>query len=223
MSGQGIRVAVIDDQPLFRRGVVATFESDPNFEVVVEGVSGALALDGVLREAPDLAVIDGALPEDVRTPLLRELARNGGQTNLLILAPADDPEATESTLASGVGGYLTRNADETELCSAAALVAQGSTVISEAVQVSLSEALERTAAHGRGPLSPREQQVLGLVAQGSSVEDVGRKLFISHSAAKSYLSRTFDKLGVRTQASAVAEAMGQGLIVYRDDSDVAPA
>lgn len=214
MSSCPIRIVLVDDQPLFRRGAASALREDPRLEVVAEKANGDTALNAILDLEPDVAVIDGTLPQLERTRLLREITRRQSQTKVLVVTPPDDPKAVESALASGVGGYLTRHADETELCGAVAIVARGGTALSEKLRASLVEAVARGAAGATNPLSDGERQILTQIAQGLSAPLIAEHRHISEATVRTCLRRIYDKLGVPNKAAAVAEAMRRNLIDY---------
>lgn len=218
VSAQPIRIVLADDQPLFRRGAVGALREDPQLEVVAETDNGDAALEAILDLAPDVAVVDAALAQLQRTRLLAEIAHGQARTKVLIVTPPNDPGALQAALTSGVGGYLTRNTDKAEICAAVTIVAGGGTVLSEQLRTSLAQAVARSADSQINPLSGQEQAVLCRVARGHSARGIGADMHLSEATVKAHLRRSYEKLGVATQAAAVAEAMRRDLIDYRSDA-----
>ncbi len=161
-----IQASVADDQPLFLRGIVAALDQHPQLEVVAETTTGD-ALAAILSFQPDVAIIGEAARPIQRTQLLQDLNRRQTRSKILVVTPVGEPDATQSVLASGVSGYLSRNANAAQTCGATIVVAGGGTVISEEVSINLTEALRPTALDGHNPLSEREQEVLTQIAHGS--------------------------------------------------------
>lgn len=207
-----IRIAVGDDQPLFRRGAASALCEGPGLEVVAETAGGEAALSAILDLEPDIAVLDGAGSGTQRTRVLREVCRKRSRTRVLVLTPPNDLETIQAALSSGVRGYLPRDSSEAEIRGAVAIIARGGTVLSEELRTSLFEAVVEGAEAGGKTLSDQERKILSWIAQGRCARRIGEELHLSESTIKTHLRRTYEKLGVRNQASAVAEGMRRNLI-----------
>jgi DNA-binding NarL/FixJ family response regulator len=128
---------------------------------------------------------------------------------VVVSAFADSP-TVHGALEAGAAGFLSKRTEEDELCRALLEVAAGRTVVSPDLHQSVFEQIQRRGRQER--LSPREAEMLRLVADGHDHAEIGRRLALSPATVKTYLHRAYDKLGVSTSAAAVAEAMRRGLL-----------
>ncbi len=210
---QRVRVLVADDHPIFREGIVRAVKDRPDLELVGEAVDGRAALEQIKLLAPDVAVLDIRMPGLEGTQVLTALKRDGNPTEVLFLSAFMESELAYTTVAEGARGYLSKESSRQEICDAIVSVSRGDTALASEVQAALAlEIQERERAHGRPELSPRESQVLKLIAEGLSAPDIGRQIHLSPTTVKTHLLHLYDKLGVSERAAAVARAMRQGLL-----------
>jgi two-component system nitrate/nitrite response regulator NarL len=206
------RAFVADDHPLYREGVVQALRETAEVEVVGEAANGTDALAGITRLAPDVAVLDMGLPGLTGIEVLAGITRAGLATRVLFLSAYLESDLVYDALAHGALGYLSKDSGRDEITGAVLAVARGESVLSRDVQGGLAEQIRRRESESRPRLTPREQEVLRLIAEGCSAPEVGRRLYLSSSTVKTHLQRIYEKLGVSERAAAVAEAMRRGLL-----------
>ncbi|RAJ46322.1 LuxR family two component transcriptional regulator [Kitasatospora sp. SolWspMP-SS2h] len=208
-----IRVLVVDDHPVVRRGLRAVVEDLPEATAVGEAADGAAAL-ALLAELPA-----GQRPDVVLMDLQMGSGMHGVEATRRITALPDPPAVlvltTYSTDAdilaaveAGATGYLLKDAPPEDLAAAIRATARGETVLAPPVAARL---LGRVRA-GRPSLSPRETEILRLLAEGLPNRRISRRLFISEATVKTHLVHIYDKLGVDSRTSAVAAGLAAGLI-----------
>jgi two-component system nitrate/nitrite response regulator NarL len=131
---------------------------------------------------------------------------------VVIIAADPEPELVYSAIANGAAGYLTKDADASELCEAIGAVARGRTVLAPQLQAGIAGEIRLRAVHERPFLSERESEILKLIAEGLSAPQIGRTIHLSTATVKTHLQHLYDKLGVSERAAAVAVAMRRGLV-----------
>ena len=208
-----VRVIVADDHPIYREGIVRAIKERPDLELVGEAGDGREALDEIKRLEPDVAVLDIRMPALDGTQVLGALRRDGLTTEVLFLSAFMEGDLAYRTVAAGAKGYLSKASSRGEICDAIAAVARGETALAPEVQAGLAEVIrERERDEGRPQLTPREREVLSLIAEGLSAPEIGRRIHLSPATVKSHLHTLYEKLGVSDRAAAVAEAMRRGLL-----------
>lgn len=205
------RVVVADDHPVYRKGVVRALGDEPAVEVVGEAADGrdALALIRALR--PDVALLDVRMPEFDGPAVLDRIAGEGIECSVVFLSAFVDGALVHEALTRGAAGYVSKDASEDELRKAVREAADGRTVVSPGLHRGVVDHV-RNRTERAGALSERERQILTLIASGESVPSIARRLHLSEATVKTYLRRVYEKLGVATQAAAVAEALRRGAI-----------
>jgi two-component system nitrate/nitrite response regulator NarL len=207
-----VKVFVADDHPIYREGIVRAVKDRPELELVGEASDGRQALDELKRLDPDVAVLDIRMPGLDGTQVLGALRRDGVEIEVLFLSAFLEPELAYTTVASGARGYLSKEASRKEVCDAIVTVARGGTALAPEVQAGLASAV-RDRERADGPsLTPRETEVLKLIAEGLSAPEIGRQIHLSPATVKTHLHTLYEKLGVSERAAAVAEAMRRGLL-----------
>ncbi len=207
-----VKVFVADDHPIYREGIVRAVKDRPELELVGEASDGREALEEIQRLGPDVAVLDIRMPGLDGTQVLGALRRDGQAIEVLFLSAFMEPELAYSTVASGARGYLSKEASRKEVCDAIVTVARGGTALAPEVQAGLASAV-RARERTDGPsLTPREREVLQLIAEGLSAPEIGRRIHLSPATVKTHLHTLYEKLGVSERAAAVAEAMRRGLL-----------
>lgn len=201
-----------DDHPLYRRSVVTALEEAPDVEVVGEADDGAAALELISELSPEVAVIDMRMRQVHGQGVLDAVLRQGLSTRVLLLSAFTDAQTVHRALAQGAAGYLSKDADDSEVREAVIAVAAGATVVARDLQEETLAEIGRHAPAARTVLSQREREILQLAAAGHTQAAIAERLYISSSTVKTYLSRAYEKLGVSERAAAVAEAMRQGLL-----------
>ncbi len=205
-------VYVADDHPVFREAVSRAIKARPEFELVGQAEDGRAALQEILQLEPTVAILDHQLPSLPGMEILRAIQRDAADTRVVILSGDDSGSLVYESVQLGAAGYLTKAATLTEICDAVAAVARGHAVLAPQVQAGLVAEVQ-TRSGPSGPLiSPRESQVLRMIADGHSAPEIASSLFISPSTVKTHTKALFEKLGVSDRAAAVAEAMRRGLL-----------
>jgi two-component system nitrate/nitrite response regulator NarL len=208
-----VSVLVADDHPLFRAALVEAVKARPDLELTGVAADGREALDAIRRIQPDVAVLDLTMPELDGDQVLNAMVRDELTTKALFLAAATDPSVVYDLVAAGAGGYLDKGAPAEQICDAIVSVARGKTVISKDVEAGVLQQIRLRGGSKRGPqLTPRELEVLRLVADGLSAPKLAERLNVEQSTVKSHLQNIYEKLGVSDRAAAVAEGMRQGLV-----------
>jgi two-component system, NarL family, nitrate/nitrite response regulator NarL len=209
---QRTTVIVADDHPLYREAVVRAVRARPEFELVGQAGDGREALDAIRSDRPDVAVLDVEMPSLRGVDVLQALRRDGVDTRVVLLSAHLESDTVYEAVAHGVAAYLSKAAPGERICEVIAAVARGEVVLPPEVQSGLAAEIRLRSQPDRPALSPRETQVLHLVADGLTAPAVARELHLSTATVKSHLKTLYEKLGVSDRAAAVAEAMRRGLL-----------
>ncbi len=205
-------VLLADDHPIYREGLARAIKDRPELELVGIAEDGREALDAIKSDPPDVAVLDVRMPRLDGTEVAQALSREDVPTTVLFLSATADSGVAYDAVAGGARGYLSKDSDRREICEAITRVARGETVLAPEVQHGVvSEISRREAAAGLN-LTPREQEILSLVAEGRSSPEIGREIHLSQATVKGHLRTLYEKLGVSDRAAAVAEAMRRNLL-----------
>lgn len=212
-----IRVCLVEDQHLVRRGIRTLLDLVDDIEVVGEAADGDAALETIATCAPDVVLLDLRLPGRDGIGVLEELHRRGTPPPAIILTTFDDEAAVLGAIRAGARGFLLKDVSLERLAEGIRAVARGESVI----QPALTERL-LAAARGMGwrfeslqppdPLTEREVEVLRLVTGGYSNREIAEALEISEGTVKNHLSTILSKLGVRDRTRAVLKALELGLV-----------
>jgi DNA-binding NarL/FixJ family response regulator len=202
-------VLLVDDHDLIRQGLSRAFERQPDFTVV--GQAGSVAEAAALTSAtkPDVVVTDVRLPDGTGLDLVRTLRETNPGLGLVVLTMYAGDEQLFAALEAGASAFVAKDAPADDVVAAArhSLVAPRSFTAAN-----LADAMRRRM-EPRGPqLSPRELEVLGLLAEGLGVAAIARKLYVSESTAKTHISKIYEKLGAANRAQAIMKAVRTGLI-----------
>ncbi len=211
-AGARTRILIAEDHPLFREALGATVRGRPDFELVGEAADGREALEQARELRPDVLVLDLKLPELDGLQVLAALRREDSPVRVVLLSAFLDGAIAYEALAAGAEAYLSKDADRDRVCDTIAAVARGETVLAPEIQAGIAQEIRSRGTASRPSLSPREHEVLALVADGHSAPDIGKRLFLSPATVKGHLQSLYEKLGVSDRAAAVAEAMRRGLL-----------
>lgn len=207
-----IRVFLLDDHEVVRRGLRDLLESEDDIEIVGEAGTAAEALRLIPRLAPDVAVLDGRLPDGSGIDVCRTVRSDDPSIKGLILTSYDDDEALFAAIHAGAAGYLLKRIDGLALIEAVRRVADGQTMIDPALTSRVIERVRNgpTEQHPElASLSERERQILGLIADGMTNRQIGAELYLAEKTVKNNVSGLFAKLGLerRTQAAVLASRL----------------
>jgi DNA-binding NarL/FixJ family response regulator len=211
-----IRMIIVDDHPVVRDGLRGIFTapdgedgSEDAFEVVGEAADGPEALAVALRTSPDVVLMDLRMPHMSGAELIRRLREQSPGIRILVLTTFDDDADVLPAIEQGATGYLLKDTPRADLRRAVRASARGETVLSPSVAGVLAQ---RPRTRARRPLSPRELEILTLIARGATNRDIAATLFITEATVKTHLLHLFAKLGVNDRAAAVAAAYETGLL-----------
>jgi two-component system, NarL family, nitrate/nitrite response regulator NarL len=206
-------VLIADDHPLFREAIARVIAENSELELVAEASDGRAALEKIRELAPDVAVIDVRMPKLDGSDVLTALRDEGLPTNVVFLSAFLDSKTVYDAVAAGANAYLSKEAETGEIIAAIRAAARGDTILGPEVQTGLAEQIRfREENESRPRLSEREQEVLGLIAQGMSAPEIGARIHLSTATVKTHLQHLYEKLGVSERAAAVAEGMRRGLL-----------
>jgi DNA-binding NarL/FixJ family response regulator len=208
-----ISLLIADDHPVVRNGLRGIFTGDPEFEVLGEASSGVEAVALVLARRPNVVLMDLRMPGGDGVTATRELAEQAPDTHVLVLTTYGDDSDVLAAIDAGATGYLLKDAPREELLRGVRAAARGESVLSPTVAATLIGRVRAPAPET--PLSPRELEVLRLVAAGTTNREAAVKLFISEATVKTHLLHVYAKLGVNDRAAAVAAGYERGLLGAR--------
>ncbi|TAK71058.1 MAG: response regulator transcription factor [Actinomycetota bacterium] len=204
-----INVLLVDDHDLIRQGLRRAFERDGDFEVVAEAASlaDATRLLGLLE--PNVMILDVRLPDGNGLEAARKFRADRPELGIVILTMYAGDEQLFDALESGASAFVPKNAPSEDVVAAArhAASAPGSFTAND-----LAEAMRRRMSPSGPQLSPREREVLQLLADGLGVAQISRQLFISESTTKTHISKLYEKLGAGNRAQALMTALRLGLL-----------
>jgi DNA-binding NarL/FixJ family response regulator len=212
-----IRVVVVDDQPVVRAGFAAILDAEPGIQVVGTAADGDAALAVVAEADPDLILMDIRMPGMDGLTATGLLTSAGPRPRVLVLTTFDLDEYVYQALRAGASGFLLKDADPSALVDAVRTVAAGDGLLAPSITRRLIEAfaagsLTRLPAGAVTGLTPREEQVLRLVARGRSNVEIGAELGIATGTVKTYVNALFGKLSVRDRVQATIRAYDLGLV-----------
>lgn len=204
---ESIRVFLLDDHEIVRRGIADLLEQEDGITVVGEAGVVAGAAQAILANDVSVAVLDGRLPDGSGIDVCRDVKSARPDIGCLILTSYDDDEAVLAAVLAGANGYLLKEVRATGLVDAIRRVAQGDVLLDPALAEGVMARI--TAATPASPLdglTPRESEILALIAEGLSNREIGGKLFLAEKTVKNYVSGILAKLGMqrRTQAAVLA-------------------
>jgi DNA-binding NarL/FixJ family response regulator len=212
-----IRVVVVEDQTIVRRGLVRLLELMGGIEVVAEAADGDEALAVLSATRPDVALMDIQLPKKSSIEVLQILRQQGIAPPTIFLTTFDDDLLFLQAVRAGVNGFLLKDVSETKLAEAIRVVAAGGSLLQPAVTEKASRAVTQLQPQFEKPilaedLTPYERNVLRLVAGGHSNREIAEILASSEGAIKNHLSNVLGKLGVRDRTRAVLRGIELGYL-----------
>ena len=215
-----VRVLLADDQALVRSGFKALLAAEDDITVVGEAATGAEAVERARSTRPDVVLMDIRMPELDGIGATAEIVRTRGleQVRVLILTTYDTDAYVFEALQAGASGFLLKDAGPAELLHAVRVIAKGEALLAPRItrrliaQFTAERIVTGIAEDRLAVLTQRERQVLALVGQGLSNEEIGARLFLSPATARTHVSHAMTKLGARDRAQLVVVAYQTGLV-----------
>lgn len=219
MTAPSIRVLIADDQRVVRDGLTMLVGLIDGVDVVATASDGIEAVATAERERPDVVLMDLRMPGMEGAEATRHIRASRPETQVLVLTTYADDQSLFPALRAGAHGYLTKDASAEEIEQAIRALAAGRTHLDAAIQQRLVAAVLETQPSAAHPpvsppddLSPREVEVLKLIAAGFSNNEIGTTLFLSNATVKTHVNRIFSKTGSRDRAQAVRYAYQHGMV-----------
>jgi DNA-binding NarL/FixJ family response regulator len=212
-NGRGLemRILIVDDHKVVRDGIRFMLADAPEIAIVGEAASAEAMFDILDAEPVDVVLLDIRMEGMTGLDALGRFASDFPQVRVLMLSMHDQPGYVRRAIELGASGYLLKSAERSEILTAITAVSEGETyvqsVLMEPLMAEVTGAPRQT-----GRLSPREQQVLQLIANGSENKQIARELELSEATVKTYIRGVFDRLDVTSRAEAVAVGLRLGVI-----------
>jgi DNA-binding NarL/FixJ family response regulator len=208
-----MKVLIADDHGVVRGGLRLLLDRQPDMEVVGEAADGAEAVAQAVVRRPDVCILDVAMPKLTGLQATREIKAQAPEVAVLILSMHDDERYLFEALKAGAGGYVLKKEADTALVDAVRAVAAGQPFLTNAAQRQLvREWMADDSAGPSEPLSPREQEVLKLIAEAHTNREIGAILHLSEKTVESHRGNLLRKLGMRDRVELVRYAIRRGLI-----------
>jgi two-component system response regulator DevR len=213
-SPGSVRVFLVDDHEMVRRGVRDLLEEQPDIVVVGEAATAAEAVPAIGRLVPNVAVLDARLPDGHGVDVCRDVRSAHPEIACLMFTSYDDETAIMAAIMAGAAGYLLKQIRGIDLVDAVRRVAAGQSLLDPAVTQTVLARLRSGDVHQPDPLgalSDQERRVLVLIAEGLTNREIGAQLFLAEKTVKNYVSSLLAKLGLgrRAQAAALAATVRQ--------------
>ena len=212
-----VRVLVVDDHELFRRGLIMLLGDDSDIEVVGEAADGVGATDLAVSTAPDVVLLDVRMPRRTGVEACRAIKEAVPTTKIIMLTVSDEEADLYESVKNGAAGYLLKDSSIEEVAQAIRVVNEGQSLISPSMAVKLIDEFKQMSKPDRetGPalrLTDRELEVLRLVAKGLNNREVAKELFISENTVKNHVRNILEKLQLHSRMEAVMYAMREKLL-----------
>jgi DNA-binding NarL/FixJ family response regulator len=208
------RILLADDHPMVRRGLRLVLDAEPDLEVVAEAGDGAEAVRAALATPElDLAVLDVAMPKMTGLQAAAELHRRRPELRTLMLSMYDSEQYFFEALKAGASGYVLKSAADRDLVEACRAAMRGEPFLyPAAVAALIRDYLDRGEEAPSDPLTPRELEIVKLVAEGSTSEEIAAALVISRKTVEHHRSNILEKLGMRDRVDLTRYAIRRGLV-----------
>lgn len=203
-----ITVAVADDHPVVRAGLVQMLTASGEVDVVAEADDGSHIIDIIRRERPQVVLTDFRMPGLDGAALCAVVRKERLPSRVIVLSAYSDPAIVNRCVECGAAGFLGKDASRAEILDAIRTVDRGGSALPD----SLRQEPVPVSRQGLVLLSSRENEILVAVASGSSAPEIAQRMHLSLSTVKTYLQRIYEKLGVNGRAAAVAEALRRGIL-----------
>ena len=213
-----IRVLLVDDQPLVRAGLTRILRQGKGFEIVGEAADGSEALRAVAEQRPDVVLMDMRMKGMDGAEATSRLRDDTEGPPVLVLTTYDDDEVLEAALAAGAAGFILKDAPGEDIVRATKAVAEGGAWLDPAVAGRVLRVYRASGTHRAhkaaavDELTPRELDVLRLMARGATNSEIGAKLYIAEGTVKTHVGHILEKVGLRDRAQAIVFAFDRGLV-----------
>jgi DNA-binding NarL/FixJ family response regulator len=205
-----MRILIADDHGVVRSGLRLLLDRQSDIEVVAEAEDGVEALEKVLAEKPDVAILDVAMPRMTGLQATHEIKRQAPDTQVLILSMHDDERYLFEALRAGASGYVLKRAAGEDLLDAVRAAARGEPFLTPSAQQTL---IRDFLARGEQPeLTPREQEIVKLIAEAHTNKEIASILHLSEKTVESHRANVLQKLGMRDRVELVRYAIRHGLV-----------
>lgn len=225
-AGHRIRVLVVDDQSLIRRGLAVILATEPDIDVVGQAADGEEAVEAARRERPDVVLMDLQMPRLGGVAATRAITADHPQTQVVVLTTFDTDEMVFEAIRAGAQAYLLKDAPESEVLDTIRAVHRGESRLSPNIARKVMEQFRLLPA-GAAPardedaappardedaaaldaLTAREERILALIAEGKSNKEIARTVFLAEGTVKNYVSRIMEKLHARTRTELAVKAL----------------
>ena len=214
---EAVRVVVVDDQELFRRGLTMLLGVEPDIEVIGEAGDGNSAIDLVLEKVPDVVLLDVRMPKRSGLEACMRIKEQVPSTRIIMLTVSDEESDLYEAVKNGASGYLLKDSSIDEVAQAVRVVAEGQSLISPSMAVKLLDEFKEMSRTDREQvptprLTDRELEVLRLVATGLNNREVAKQLFISENTVKNHVRNILEKLQLHSRMEAVMYAVREKLL-----------
>jgi two-component system, NarL family, response regulator DegU len=210
-----IRLLLADDHRMLREGLRRSM-TDEGFDVVGEATNGEEAVAMAAELAPDVVLMDVTMPEMDGVEATREISANGTPTRVVMLTMHADKEVLAEAIRAGASGYLVKDCSTDEVADAVRMAADGQTVLSPQLAATMLDEVRRldapAATEDERVVTRREEEVLQLIADGCSTQEVAEQLYISQKTVKNHLASIYQKLDARDRTQAVLQAVRMGIV-----------
>ncbi len=217
MHSDLLRVLIVDDQPLLRKGFSMILSNEADIEVVGEAANGQQAIDQVKSRRPHVVLMDISMPQMDGIAATKSITSQEKSPAILVLTTFDSQEHVFQSLQAGASGFLLKDAPPDDLIKAIRLVAAGEALLAPSVTKSLLDTFaslnqKTSVAPGIEDLTDREREVLLLMAKGLSNSELAEQLFLGETTIKTHVSSILRKVGARDRVQAVIAAYESGLV-----------
>lgn len=207
-----IRVAIVDDHELVRRGLADLIESDPELEVIAQAGNAFDGFTAIKRYLPDVAILDVRLPDGNGVELCREIQSQAPEVKVIMLTSYADDEALLGAILAGASGYVLKDIKGDILLRSIHKVAAGESILDEDAADRVRERLRKSGSPAAviSELSEQERRIIALIGEGLTNRQIAEQMFIAEKTVKNYVSSMLSKLGLerRTQAASLVTRVG---------------
>jgi DNA-binding NarL/FixJ family response regulator len=214
MSSTALGVLIVDDHPIFRKGLRALLASHPELRLAGEATSGPEAVRLAAELRPDLILMDLQMPGGDGVSAIRQIIASRPESRILVVTMFDDDESVFAAMRAGARGYVLKDMDDEELSRALLAVGNGEAIFSAAIAGRMMRFFDQRPAAPQvafPELSESERRVLQLIAQGENNQTIAERLALSPKTVRNYISNIFVKLQVADRAQAIVKARDAGL------------